>query len=1039
MTHATERQEAGRRLFHRCIVDVDRCRLRYGVSPCTAVLGTDGERKCFNTFDTCQDRINYDKNSVIADVKDTTIKDATTGANDGTINGGVFHNSSGGAFHDGASGTYTDFGDDDLFTPSVLVAEAWIFPTSDPNSAGNILSKAGNTDWRFRRSINGSIAFFDRGATNSLNTEIGLVPLNKWSFIQVKGLASGLQIGVNGQIVASNSTPFGANNGTGALIMGAFSAATFTEQFAGTIMHARIWSVDRSEDETRESMWDFLSGLETGLNWYVPCFYNPPAVNRTKIPFVENVQGFSRITMIPVLKEISTAPTRIDPGRSIGERASITIKFKDTPHHDRGDYPSGPLDKYAYQRNEPDPTVVSLIDSTPAANHGTVNTGSPKYVNGILGQGVRLTGTDLIRVTDASDVYGFENRAAFAVSFWLQVREDLTVNNSVIDKLFNDVNGTQGWNIGIDPVDSQVFARRWFDGTNESVVWTGLTPFETVHVSVAYGGTLLILAINGTVEDSIVSTNNIKINGAALEFFAGASSDVIMDDIRIFDSGAVLLSSRDHEIDPNTNNLVGYWKCNAEKSLAGGSLYDPFEQGTLFSKLRKRSPYYQGRAIVVQSGYIPHDRDELPSEQPSQTYFTTLGLSTQSRTYIQEKWTGPDSNGNFSIVAKDVLKLIDDDRAQVPAANTGRLLLDLSRNETTAQLTPTGVGDAEYPASGTVRINDEFATFTRAGDVLTFTERASDNTILSDHNGDDTVQLVERIDQVRVDEILRYLIQDIAGVNAEFIPIADWNSEFDQWRSLAIFSALISIPTGVRTLVQELIQQSLIDLWWDEVAQEIKLRPMHPERTAPPTIDDVTNIVEGSFKIREKPEDRLTNVVVWYDRFNPAVELTERTNFRKSVTSVDADAESAKNFDDSRNLTVFSRWFTSGNEADALTLASRMLALYRKVPLEFICTLSAKDTDLWTGDIVEMQHRLLVDGTGAKETKRVQVVSVKEHKSGQFQYEFRRDPFDRRYGYIGPNTLLDYGSETQANKDLYAFIAPDENGFSNGDEPYRII
>lgn len=1037
MTHATERQESGRRLFHRCIVDVDRCRLRYGVSPCTAVLGTDGERKCFNTFDTCQDRINYDKNSVIEDVKDTTIKDATTGANDGTINGGVFHNSSGGAFHDGASGTYTDFGDDDLFTPSVLVAEAWIFPTSDPNTSGNILSKAGNTDWRFRRNSSGSITFFDRGATNSLTTETGLVPLNKWSFIQVKGLAAGLRIGVNGQIVASNATAFGANNGTGALVMGAFSAATFTEQFAGTIMHARIWSVDRSEDETRESMWDFLSGLETGLNWYVPCFYNPPAVNRTKIPFVENVQGFSRLTMIPVLKEISTAPTRIDPGRSIGERASITIKFKDTPHHDRGDYPSGPLDKYAYQRNEPDPTVTSLEDSSPSAKHGTVGIGTPTYIRGILNQALKLDAGDTISVADSGDIYAFANRAPFAVSAWIRRRDDLGAGASIIDKRFTDGSGTQGWNVALNNSSNLVLVRRWLDNASDDVSAT-IAKDETFHLAFTYGGTVMALAINGVVVDTQVSTLNLKTNGATLTFGTSTFASMI-DDIRIFSSAAVLLSSRNHEIDPNTNNLVGYWKCNAEKSLAGGSLYDPFEQGTLFSKLRKRSPYYQGREIVVQSGYIPHDRDELPSEQPSQTYFTTLGLSTQSRTYIQEKWTGPDSNGNFSIVAKDVLKLIDDDRAQVPAANTGRLLLDLSRNETTAQLTPTGVGDAEYPASGTVRINDEFATFTRAGDVLTFTERASDNTILSDHNGDDTVQLVERIDQVRVDEILRYLIQDIAGVNAEFIPIADWNSEFDQWRSLAIFSALISIPTGVRTLVQELIQQSLIDLWWDEVAQEIKLRPMHPERTAPPTIDDVTNIVEGSFKIREKPEDRLTNVVVWYDRFNPAVELTERTNFRKSVTSIDADAESAKNFDDSRNLTVFSRWFTSGNEADALTLASRMLALYRKVPLEFICTLSAKDTDLWTGDIVEMQHRLLVDGTGAKETKRVQVVSVKEQKGGQFQYEFRRDPFDRRYGYIGPNTLLDYGSETQANKDLYAFIAPDENGFSNGDEPYRII
>lgn len=36
-------------------LDVNYCNLTYGTSPCTAVLGTDGVRKCYNTFKTCQD------------------------------------------------------------------------------------------------------------------------------------------------------------------------------------------------------------------------------------------------------------------------------------------------------------------------------------------------------------------------------------------------------------------------------------------------------------------------------------------------------------------------------------------------------------------------------------------------------------------------------------------------------------------------------------------------------------------------------------------------------------------------------------------------------------------------------------------------------------------------------------------------------------------------------------------------------------------------------------------------------------------------
>lgn len=40
-------------------IDIDQCTRTYGSSPCTAVLGTDGVRKCYNTYLTCQDTANF--------------------------------------------------------------------------------------------------------------------------------------------------------------------------------------------------------------------------------------------------------------------------------------------------------------------------------------------------------------------------------------------------------------------------------------------------------------------------------------------------------------------------------------------------------------------------------------------------------------------------------------------------------------------------------------------------------------------------------------------------------------------------------------------------------------------------------------------------------------------------------------------------------------------------------------------------------------------------------------------------------------------
>lgn len=42
-------------------IDIDYCTLSYGTGACDAVLGTTGVRKCFNTFATCQSKLNFDK------------------------------------------------------------------------------------------------------------------------------------------------------------------------------------------------------------------------------------------------------------------------------------------------------------------------------------------------------------------------------------------------------------------------------------------------------------------------------------------------------------------------------------------------------------------------------------------------------------------------------------------------------------------------------------------------------------------------------------------------------------------------------------------------------------------------------------------------------------------------------------------------------------------------------------------------------------------------------------------------------------------
>lgn len=61
MSFDTLRVKVGRRPITIVELDLDACANVYGTAPCTAVLGTTGAQKCFNTFGSCQDAPNFSK------------------------------------------------------------------------------------------------------------------------------------------------------------------------------------------------------------------------------------------------------------------------------------------------------------------------------------------------------------------------------------------------------------------------------------------------------------------------------------------------------------------------------------------------------------------------------------------------------------------------------------------------------------------------------------------------------------------------------------------------------------------------------------------------------------------------------------------------------------------------------------------------------------------------------------------------------------------------------------------------------------------
>ena len=121
-------------------------------------------------------------------------------------------------------------------------------------------------------------------------------------------------------------------------------------------------------------------------------------------------------------------------------------------------------------------------------------------------------------------------------------------------------------------------------------------------------------------------------------------------------------------------------------------------------------------------------------------------------------------------------------------------------------MSPAGIGDAEYPASGVISIGDERMTFTRVGDNLTLANRGSSGTSSESHDAGETVQLALVYDADDIATILNDLISNYTDTPSIYVNLAQWQEEVANYLP-RLYSDEIMRPTSVKTLIDELITE----------------------------------------------------------------------------------------------------------------------------------------------------------------------------------------------------------------------------------------
>jgi hypothetical protein len=399
----------------------------------------------------------------------------------------------------------------------------------------------------------------------------------------------------------------------------------------------------------------------------------------------------------------------------------------------------------------------------------------------------------------------------------------------------------------------------------------------------------------------------------------------------------------------------------------------------------------------------------------------------ETRHFVIESVEGPTPDGVYKIAAKDVLKLADGDRAQAPVLSNGFLVEAINDSVTAATLSPSGIGNSEYPASGYVAIGgEEICAFTRSADVLTLT-RGQLGTAAVDHDAQDRVQLVLRYEAEDPADIIADLLENYAGVNGDFIPLSSWQNETGSFLQ-RVYTATIPEPTSVQKLISELVEQAALAMWWDDLNEVIRLQVLRPVSTAAATFDE-ENTLESSLKWKEQPGKRISQVWTYYGMRNPLRPVDEADNYRSNAITANLNAE--EDYGGAVIKKIYSRWIPAFGRSVATKLNDLLLGRYVDAPRGFNFEVFRYDQDLTPslGTGYLLGSWTFQDETGARVMAPIQITRLNPLED-RYAIEAEEMLFDEdNLGDLTNRTIIIDSNVNNVNlKEIHDTLYPDVTG-----------
>lgn len=484
--------------------------------------------------------------------------------------------------------------------------------------------------------------------------------------------------------------------------------------------------------------------------------------------------------------------------------------------------------------------------------------------------------------------------------------------------------------------------------------------------------------------------------------------------------------------------------------------YNPDDQGTFWGRWLKRNSYYQNRRIDVLTGFMNGDGsyDEA---------------NFKRRSYIINKISGPSANGQVTIEAKDPLKLADGEKAKWPVAATATLTANINELVTSVQIVDTNLDLVDWWAAGQryVRVEEEIMLATAESGIgtatvtLTVTRGSmppfyqSSLNVAYPHDAGASVQPCWLFDNEKVYDIVYFLLNSVAGIDAVFLPLAEWTDEIENGFSYLTFSRLLTEPVSVKLMLEEISKLSVL-MWWHERDQEVKLKGLRFRQLIGPQINDDNSIIAESVGVTEDSNALITQSWIFFDINSPFAQPDLLRNYRNVDVRANLDRETEEEYQRKAIREMRTWWLTRADAGTAVEIGTTTLRQYQDVRKVISWAMDPKDDAYWVGDTVGISTRYIQDASGLPDLGNYLITQAEEVVGDRGMilryvatqlFAFVRTGVITHPNGAGGDPIPappDYSAASDAEKNQWAYICyntpPEPNGplFLDGTRAYQI-